>query len=142
MFFRIREDSFQFFSNHKTIFDVFIVRFVIFHKHFHFIYGYKLCCSYILLCLIAEVLTTFIHPNIIITYFLFHFRHAQNNFLAFIAIHVRSLFMFVARTHYVDAFKFLTIHQSNSGLNVFVDVSNYFADAFCSIGIQFNCFVT
>ena len=46
--------------------------------------------------------------------------------------------LIVARTHYVDDFQFLPLHQNNFKLNCFVDIFNFFLDAFCFIDAQYN----
>ena len=77
--------------------------------------------------------------------YFFILRRVQSIFLTFIIIHTWSFFMFIrfrlTRNCCIDAFWIFSITWRNYRLNLFVDMSNCFVDAFFD-GSQFNFFCT
>ena len=57
---------FRLFSNNKTIYNVFIVIFLLFHTLLHTTDGYICCCACAFIRLMLEVFTSLIHTNITI----------------------------------------------------------------------------
>ena len=113
---------------------LFYLIFVYLHNIFYITDGRILCFIRAFIHWIKEVFNSFIHTNITIRWFYFIFRCAQSLSLAIIIIQTQSLFVFIhyllACKHCVDGFQFFIIHKSNPRLNSFVDVSNFFVDAF------------
>ena len=106
--------------------NVFKVLFVLCNKVLHLTDGYIHYCAHALVHCVKEVFTTFIHDNIKITWVFFLFRRNRSLFIALIIISNWSFFTFflfiVACTRCVDDLKLFHIQQSNSRLNIFVDV--------------------
>ena len=87
---------FRLFSNNKTIYNVFIVIFLLFHNIFHFTNVYSCLCACTFICWMESLFTTFIHMNITITWFFFLFVCSQSLFLELISIDNRSFLCFFA----------------------------------------------
>ena len=119
---RICRAPFRFFMiNNNTLLHVFIFIFVLCHKLFHITGGYIIWCTWELIRWVSEMFALFIHTSITILGFLFLFRCAQSilltNYRMYLKFHWFVCFI-VTRTHCVDAFQFLPIRWSNTGLNV------------------------
>ena len=107
-------------SNHKTVFNVFIVIFSLFHRIFHMIDVYTSCCARVLICWVSEVFTAFTYTNITIQCLFFIFIHAQSIFFVLSIIRTWSLLIFI-RSHSCLVFTFQLLI-----FYFFVGVSNFF----------------
>ena len=106
------------FSNHKTIFNVFIVIFVLWKKLLHMTYVYSCYVARAFIRWTTEVFTVFIDTNITIMCLLFIFRRTWIILFALSIISTQSLFIFnCAHSCFFVVLQFLRLY-------CFVDVSN------------------
>ena len=110
---QIRCTSLQLYINHKTIFNVLIMIFLLYHKFFHLTDGYSCCCAHAFIPWVEEVFITFIHINITTKGFLFLFWRAQSLLFALNIVCNQSFFIFIciiiACSRSVDALQFLIL---------------------------------